>query len=397
MDGWTEVADSRIQDDYVRVLKGICHAFASASTVDELNQALGRWLRTALRARTFSYALYVPNDGSRSLGRIFSEGKLRDGPDLEARRRHAFTKKALIRAEVTENPRETVLWLPMVTCGEAFGVLEMTAPTAAIEGSLETLEAIAAQGAIVLRHLRDISTLSDEVEQATRLNEIREARLNSGIALTAHEIKSPLLGTLAVMQVLEQTATDRGQHARLLRQAQRQLQDLAMLTDELLQLTVGNGEPAMDPTNLADVVNEVIAMLPEEDRERVAVYGSAEVLAKGNVVQLRNALRHLIRHGLRHTAKREIVGVRVGGSDRSSLVTITDGGPKVPSSEQENLFDPFARDGRGARSMDSLSLFAARRIIEAHGGEIGLDSRDTGTSFTVELPVATREAQSVLS
>jgi signal transduction histidine kinase len=285
----------------------------------------------------------------------------------------------------------------MVTCGEAFGVLEMTAPTAAIEGSLETLEAIAAQGAIVLRHLRDISTLSDEVEQATRLNEIREARLNSGIALTAHEIKSPLLGTLAVMQVLEQTATDRGQHARLLRQAQRQLQDLAMLTDELLQLTVGNGESAMDPTNLADVVNEVIAMLPEEDRERVAVYGSAEVLAKGNVVQLRNALRHLIRHGLRHTAKREIVGVRVGGSDRSSLVTITDGGPKVPASEQENLFDPFARDGRGARSMDSLSLFAARRIIEAHGGEIGLDSRDTGTSFTVELPVATREAQSVLS
>jgi signal transduction histidine kinase len=391
------VADSRIQDDYVRVLKGICDSFASASTVDELDRALERWLRFALRARTFSYALYGVDRRSRSLELVSFEGTLRGGDELDARRQHSLTERCSVRVQPEGNRWETVLFLPMVAGGEARGVLELAAPTAAIDGSLETLEAIAAQGAIVLRHLRDVSTLSDEIQEATKQNEIREARLNTGIALTAHEIKSPLLGTLAVMQVLEQMGTDKAKQADLLRQAQRQLEDLAALTDELIGSTFGGDELSMSAINLSELANEVIAMLREEDRGRVAVYGSLDAMAYGNLLQLRNALRHVVYHALRHTAKDEVIGVRISHGDSSSLVTVTDGGPRVAPSERENLFDPFARDGRGVRSMDSLCLFSARRIVEGHGGEITVDSGDTGTSFTLELPAATREAQSVLS
>lgn len=390
-----EVVELGVSDDYVRIPKGICHDFASASSADELGRALGRWLRMALRARTFAYALYVPSEGSRSLELVIFDGKLEDAPDSEVRRRYALTEKCSIRAQ-GKNRWETVLFLPLVARGEVFGVLELTGPTAAIDGSLETLEAIAGQGASVLRQLRDISTLSYEVREAARRNEIREARLNSGIALTAHEIKSPLLGTLAVMQVLEQMGTDKARQVDLLRQAQRQLQDLAALTDELLRLTFADDTPAMNPIVVADLIDEVIATLREDDSGRVAVYGSPDVLAYGNPRQLHNALRNVISHALRHTDKDEVVGVRISEPDGSAVVTITDGGPEVPAGEQDNLFDPIARDGRGLRSMDSLSLFAARRIIEAHGGEVTLDSRDTGTSFMLQLPAATREAQSVL-
>jgi signal transduction histidine kinase len=393
----TKVADSRFQDDYVRELKGICNSFASASTVDELDRALQRWLRVALRARTFSYALYAAASRSRSLELVSFEGILRGGTELDTRRQQAFAEKCPVRAQPEDNRWETALFLPMVAGGESLGVLELAAPTAAIDGSLETLEAIAAQGAIVLRHLRDVSSLSNEIQEATKLNEIREARLNTGIALTAHEIKSPLLGTLAVMQVLEQMGADKSKQTDLLRQAQRQLEDLAALTDELMSSTFGDGELSMSVVNMAELVDEVIATFPEGDRRRVAVHGSLDATVHGNLLQLRNALRHVIYHALRHTSKDQVIGVRVGRGDSSSLVTVTDGGPRIPPSERENLFDPFARDGRGVRSMDSLCLFAARRIVEGHGGEITVDSGDTGTSFMLELPALTREAQSVLS
>lgn len=384
----------RVADDHVRILKGICHAFASASSVDELSQALARWIRTALRARTFSYSLYVPDPGSLDLRRLVFEGPALDRPELEDRRRYALDEKVPVR-NTAGNPWETVVLLPMVTCGEAFGVLELTAPTAAIDGSLETLEAIASQGAIVLRNLRDISMLNNEVEAAIRLNRMREDRLNGAIALTAHEIKSPLLGTLAVMQVLEQIGVEDGR--QLLHQAQRQLQELAALTDELLRLTLGAGEGDVETVELAEVVDEIVGTLPDEDRARVSVSKSSDVVASGDSLPLRSAIGHVLRHALRHTAKSEVVELHVGTSDSSALITVIDGGPPIPMIERENLFDPFARDASGTRSMDSLRLFAARRVIEAQGGEISVESLPTGACFRILIPAAAREEQFVRS
>jgi signal transduction histidine kinase len=384
------VDELRIADDHVRILKGICHAFASASSVDELNHALARWIRTALRARTFSYSLYVPDAGSLRLHRLVSEGRAIDRPELEDRRRYALNEKVPVRW-AAENSWETVVLVPMATCGEAFGVLELTGPTAAIEGSLETLEAIAAQGAIVLRNLRDISLLNNEVDAAMRLNRIREDRLNGAIALTAHEIKSPLLGTLAVMQVLEQIGVEDGR--RLLQQAQKQLEELAALTDELLHLTLGAGESDVGAIELAEVVDEILVTLPDEDRARVSVLKSADVTASGDSLPLRNAIGHVLRHALRHTSKSEVVEVHVGISSSSALVTVIDAGPPIPTTERENLFDPFARDTSGTRSMDSLRLFAARRLIEAQGGEISVESLPTGACFRILIPAAAREEQ----
>jgi signal transduction histidine kinase len=72
-------------------------------------------------------------------------------------------------------------------------------------------------------------------------------------------------------------------------------------------------------------------------------------------------------------------------------VTVTDQGSGVPPESRELIFEPFARLSRGGRRRSGgsgLGLAIARRIVTAHGGEIGVGSDpEGGAMFTVRLPV----------
>ena len=73
---------------------------------------------------------------------------------------------------------------------------------------------------------------------------------------------------------------------------------------------------------------------------------------------------------------------------RNSLVRllVSDNGPGVPASERDKLFMPYySTKGRGS----GLGLAIVRRIVVEHGGGIEVsEAQPTGTTFTVELPVA---------
>jgi signal transduction histidine kinase len=73
-------------------------------------------------------------------------------------------------------------------------------------------------------------------------------------------------------------------------------------------------------------------------------------------------------------------------------VTVTDTGPGIPDAERSRLFSPFtqletATHHRTPGTGLGLSISAA--IVEAHGGRIGVESRDgAGSTFWFTLPIA---------
>jgi two-component system OmpR family sensor kinase len=67
---------------------------------------------------------------------------------------------------------------------------------------------------------------------------------------------------------------------------------------------------------------------------------------------------------------------------------ITDAGPLLSDAGAKLLFDPFARDSSISRDDKTLELFIAKRIVEAHGGTIGVESRDGRTRFEIKIPSA---------
>lgn len=78
-------------------------------------------------------------------------------------------------------------------------------------------------------------------------------------------------------------------------------------------------------------------------------------------------------------------------------ISVADRGPGIPGEEQEKIFDPFFRGEQAVSDQihgTGLGLNLAKKIVEAHGGEIAVHSQlGKGTTFVLRLPAAPTEMQ----
>ena len=84
-------------------------------------------------------------------------------------------------------------------------------------------------------------------------------------------------------------------------------------------------------------------------------------------------------------------------SKSASQITV----PASPPNEQRHLFDAFFRGDKAVRDQihgTGLGLNLVKRIVEAHGGTVTVESESgVGTSFIVRLPVSTARGQDELA
>ena len=77
------------------------------------------------------------------------------------------------------------------------------------------------------------------------------------------------------------------------------------------------------------------------------------------------------------------IGVALDASNGTVRVDVTDTGPGIASADAQRIFSPFvSHDTQGT----GLGLPTARRLVDAHGGSIGIKSEAVGTTVTVSLP-----------
>ena len=102
-------------------------------------------------------------------------------------------------------------------------------------------------------------------------------------------------------------------------------------------------------------------------------------------VKLRQAVSNLIRNGFESLKEEGEVTLDASADEQHLILCITDTGCGIPQEYIDTLFLPFVThksDGTG------LGLSITRRIVEAHGGTIRLDTTPgKGTSFTILLPL----------
>jgi len=108
-------------------------------------------------------------------------------------------------------------------------------------------------------------------------------------------------------------------------------------------------------------------------------------------LRIRQVLTNLVTNALRHTPQggEVILGVKVLG--RQAEIWVKDSGPGIPQTEQQLVWERFYRVEKD-RSRDSggtgLGLAIVRRLIEAHGGQVGVESTPgNGSRFYFTLPV----------
>ncbi len=232
------------------------------------------------------------------------------------------------------------------------------------------------------------------------LADLHHERLDLGISWTAHELRGPLTGTRAVIDLLLQTADDESRTQHLLKRSREDLDRMSALVDGALRVTMTNESLVRKPAPLMPVIHDAINMCrAERSNIDIVVRNKADVIMQADPPHLIGALANVMRNSLWHSPPSSPVEVDVIARGATVQVRITDQGPRVSGPDKEMIFDPFGR-GESPRAVGrgkGLGLFIARRVIESHGGTIKVGSSSSGAMFVIELPIAEERRQASAS
>lgn len=223
------------------------------------------------------------------------------------------------------------------------------------------------------------------------------------LSRSSHELRTPLNAILGYAQVLELDLRDAEQrgHAQRIVSAGRHLLGLIGELLDIARIEAGRLDLALAPVSVQAVIEEALTLVRPHAGERgvgLAVAPVAPALAvHADAQRLRQVLVNLLSNAIKFN--RERGEVRIEAACRESRdgghrvrIGVIDDGPGVPPAQRERLFAPFERLGaeRSAVEGTGLGLAVSKRLAEAMGGEIGLDSAPgRGAHFWIELPAAT--------
>jgi two-component system phosphate regulon sensor histidine kinase PhoR len=156
---------------------------------------------------------------------------------------------------------------------------------------------------------------------------------------------------------------------------------------------------ALRPVAIAPMLHDIVessAALIEKARIEVE-YALPDRLPPvlGDEAALRRVFQNLIGNAIKYGERGGWIGISAGQTDREVSITIADRGLGIAPAEQPRIFDPFYRAPEVVEAQiqgAGLGLSLVRRIVEAHGGRVAVQSSPgVGSQFIVALPIAREE------
>jgi PAS domain S-box-containing protein len=264
----------------------------------------------------------------------------------------------------------------------------------------------AAEGACVVhRSSRSIPVdvmLSPDLANATIVAVIRENTpddrthlRDEDVASIGHDLRSPLsVISLEVAMLDNKIVTPTSDTAAALRRIGRNIDHLDHLVSDLLDLSAiqtARFQIERSPVDLGDLVLGVVdraVATPHRPRVSVLISNTATVI--GDERRIERVLTNFIQNAIRYTPHDSpiIVELRIEGG--YAHVGVEDRGPGLPPEEARCAFEKFRRGSTSrGRSGFGLGLYVSRKIIDAHGGRIGVESTfGKGSCFYFELPLS---------
>lgn len=369
-----------VGDPGIRVLHRATHALNAARSPDEVAAQAADLAIDALGAGADARISFANPAGRLVPGRARGPWPT-SGRAHTALRRRVFRTGTAASVSLGEPSGRAVGLLPLVSDEDAFGILEAVADENALLDAWDVLEVLAAQAAVGLSSVR----------ARERARREADGRLDDGLAWTAHELRGPLLGVKAALELMQRDERTSAALVATLRRSERELGRLAGIADGLLRWAAGAEPLRRRWTDLTGIVGDAIESCRLEAGEgSVELDALAPVTARVDPSHVHVAVANLVRNAL--ACSPDGTDVLVGVTSRGDIaeIRVTDQGPGVRPDERDRIFDPFVRGdaGRSRRAEGrGLGLFIARRIVEAHGGRIEVGALANGCTFTARLPL----------
>lgn len=220
------------------------------------------------------------------------------------------------------------------------------------------------------------------------------------IAGVAHDIRSPLaalqMSTAAI--ALEQAQPSENRLRRTLGVVRRQVTRLERMLDDLLETTrieAGHLSLRLENYDLRRTVHDVLELF-----EGTSAIHDLEVRVPDEPVWVRcdplrmeQTLGNLVGNAIKYSPRGGPVRISLETEGESAVMSVEDEGIGIAENDLERLWAPFSRTGAATETIPGmgLGLAIAKRIVEAHGGEINVQSTPgSGSKFSVVLPLLQR-------
>jgi signal transduction histidine kinase/CheY-like chemotaxis protein len=264
------------------------------------------------------------------------------------------------------------------------------------------LEVLGVETSLVVerrRMLGEQQALAERLARTVGALQAASAAKSDFLASMSHELRTPLNAIIGFSELMRTEAAQDEQvtiPVEWVEHVNRSGQHLLGLINDVLDLAkveAGRLELTREPVDVAAVAAESLAGLrPLADQKGITLSAHlAPAIADADKGRLRQILYNLLSNAIKFTPDDGRVTVEVRTEDGNVLLTVADTGVGIAAEDHDTVFEEFRQVGDPAahQAGTGLGLALTRRLVEAHGGTIALESRlGAGSRFTVTLAAA---------
>ncbi len=245
----------------------------------------------------------------------------------------------------------------------------------------------------------EFGAMASALRTALERQQALEQERRMTIGALVHDLRTPLFSLRGYLEGLATgVASSPEKTARYIRVCQEKADALERLVSDLFQYTRTEyleEVPRPEPLELGELLRRTVeGLLPQADAKGVSLVldeVDRPVMVAGDPMLLMRAVENVLDNAVRHTPSGGEVHVGWQRQDETAEFAVTDTGPGIPVGDLPHLFTPFYR-GESSRNRRTggagLGLAIARRLLQAHGGDLTASNLVTGGArFRGTLPL----------
>jgi len=316
---------------------------------------------------------------------------------------------SILTSEMWTQIRQT--WLSLLGTGLLVLVATVVVSLWLAKGILEPIQALQQAAARLAdgdlnQHI--VTEGNDELGRLGQAFNLMAARLKymigqqrDFVANASHELRTPLTTIKLRVEALLGGARHDPQIAnRFLAEIESEVNRLERLIDDLLTLSrveAGLTTLEMERVDLPLLLGEAVTTFwPRAESAGVTLtLDAAPELppVRASAPQIRQVIDNLLDNALKHSSAGGIITVSCRPTNGQVAVSVTDTGQGIPAQDLPHVFERFyradkARSRSGGTSGTGLGLSIVRSVIEAHNGQVSIESQEgKGTSVRFTLPI----------
>jgi signal transduction histidine kinase len=238
---------------------------------------------------------------------------------------------------------------------------------------------------------RETKAARAETEALERVTALRADMVRE----LSHEMHTPLAVIVGFSQLVAEEARDQGLAAQAIADLEvvaGEAKRLSTLVDQVTALPVASRQASplgeLDIADVAEHVARLYEVILSRQGTRLVLERETDLpTVRAEPDGISQVLFNLLTNAHKHTADGTVT-VNLSRVGESVVVTVADTGTGVPSEFVEKVFEQYAQ-GPDAADGSGIGLYVSRRIVEAYGGRIWMESHPgQGTTVAFSLPIS---------